>query len=65
MVDKQLMLTAEEQEYLVDLLETARKATLVEEHRTRALEYREHIVRREGLIMSLLDKLRAGVATPA
>jgi hypothetical protein len=65
MVDKQLTLTAEEQEYLLGLLETARKATLVEEHRTRALEYREHIVQREALITSLLEKLRAGVATPA
>jgi hypothetical protein len=65
MVDKQLLLTAEEQEYLLGLLEAARKSTLVEEHRTRSLEYREHIVQRENLITSLLEKLRAGMATPA
>jgi hypothetical protein len=34
------------------------KEALVEEHRTRALDYREHILRREALITGLLEKLR-------
>jgi hypothetical protein len=59
MVEKQLTLTAEEQELLVDMLETARKSTLVEEHRTRSLEYREHIVHREEVLTGLLNKVRS------
>jgi len=58
MTDLQLILTADEREYLVDLLETALKDTRIEEHRTRAPSYREHVIQREELINSLLNKLR-------
>jgi hypothetical protein len=59
MTEKSMSLTAEEQDLLVGLLEAAQKSTLVEEHRTRTLEYREHIVQREKLITGLLGKVRA------
>jgi hypothetical protein len=58
MVESQLTLTAEERDFLLKLLEAMEKEALVEEHRTRALDYREHILRREALITGLLEKLR-------
>jgi len=58
MAEKQLTLTSEECAFLADLLENAKKETLVEEHRTRTLDYREHIVKREALIVSVLSKLQ-------
>src|SRR5688572_29020407 len=57
MAEMQLTLTDEESRYLVELLEDTLKATLVEEHRTRVLAYREHVVRHEELITNLLRKL--------
>jgi hypothetical protein len=57
MTELQLNLTAEEQTFLVGLLETVRKETLVEEHRTRSPSYREGIVHREEVIIALLGKL--------
>jgi hypothetical protein len=51
-------LTPEERQFLVDLLEMVQRDTLVEEHRTRVLNYREDILRREKLLDSLLGKLR-------
>jgi hypothetical protein len=53
-----LALTAEEREFLVGILQLAQKETLIEEHRTRTLNYREHIVHREHVIADLLRKLR-------
>jgi hypothetical protein len=41
----------------VGLLENTLKETRVEEHRTRTPSYREHILRQEDLIVSLLRKL--------
>ena len=58
MTEHHLTLTAEESEFLKGLLEVALKDTLIEEHRTRNLSYREHIVHQEDLIKRLLDKLR-------
>ena len=58
MAGLQLLLTADERQFLVDLLESTLKNTLVEEHRTRAPNYREHIVEREELITGLLTRLR-------
>jgi hypothetical protein len=58
MVESQLTLTAEERDFLLKLLEAMEKEALVEEHRTRALDYREHILHREVLITGLLEKLR-------
>jgi hypothetical protein len=57
MADSQLILTGEEREYLVTLLESSLKETRVEEHRTRAPGYREHVIHQEDLIKSLLTKL--------
>jgi hypothetical protein len=57
MAELSLTLTPEEREYLVGLLETTLKDTRVEEHRTRTLSYREHVVRREEVIVGLLGKL--------
>lgn len=58
MAGSQVMLTAEEIKYLVDLLDTALKETRIEEHRTRAPSYREHVVDRENVIVGLLAKLQ-------
>jgi hypothetical protein len=53
----QLTLTDAQRDYLTGLLETALKTTRVEEHRTRAPTYREHIEKQEELIVDLLTKL--------
>jgi hypothetical protein len=58
MTEHHLTLTAEESEFLKGLLEVSLKDTLVEEHRTRTLSYREHIVHKEDLIRGVLNKLR-------
>jgi hypothetical protein len=57
MADLQLTLTAEEREYLANLLETMLKEKRVEEHRTRTLTYRQYVVHEEDLIRSVLGKL--------
>jgi hypothetical protein len=57
MAEPQLTLTKEEREFLGELLATVLKDTKVEEHRTRTLSYREHVVHRKGLIQSILTKL--------
>jgi hypothetical protein len=60
MGEYQLTLTAEEREYLRNLLEEMRKEKLVEEHRTRTLSYRGFVIEEEKAIASLLQKLGAG-----
>ena len=57
MQELKLSLTAEERECLVALLEAALKEALIEEHRTRAPLYREHVLIREHLLESVLKKL--------
>jgi hypothetical protein len=57
MAEPQLTLSGEERQFLVGLLELVLKDTLVEEHRTKTISYRDHIVHREELIRSLLRKL--------
>ena len=57
MSDVQLSLTSPERECLVGILERVLKETRIEEHRTRAPVYREHVVDQEHLIASLLKKL--------
>jgi hypothetical protein len=52
-----MTLTAEEHEFLVSLLKFVLKNALVEEHRTRALSYREHVLHKEELVAGLLKKL--------
>jgi hypothetical protein len=53
----QLALSAEERALLISLLETAQKETRIEEHRTRAPDYREHVVHQGDMITGLLRKL--------
>jgi hypothetical protein len=57
MSDIQLSLTQAERECLVGILERVLKETRIEEHRTRAPTYREHVVDQEQLILSVLTKL--------
>jgi hypothetical protein len=57
--------TAEEQEFLVTLLQAELKEMLVEEHRTRAPTYRQHILRNEELIRGLLARLAGSSVKPA
>jgi hypothetical protein len=57
MAESTVNLTDEEHKFLVELLEIALKDTQVEEHRTRKLTYREHILQRENVISGLLRKL--------
>ncbi len=61
MADVQLTLTAEEREFLANLLELTLKDTRVEEHRTRTPSYRELVLQREELIEQLLTKLERPV----
>jgi hypothetical protein len=58
MAELQMTLTAEERQYLLDLLEATLKDTRIEEHRTRTPSYRVHVLHKEDLIVSLLNKLR-------
>lgn len=57
MVETQLRLSNEECALLVEILEDVLKSTRVEEHRTRTLTYREHIVHNKEVIVKLLEKL--------
>jgi hypothetical protein len=57
MGELQLTFTSEERDYLASLLEATLKETRVEEHRTRTLTYREHVVHREEVILALLRKI--------
>ena len=58
MADLQLTLTAEEREYLLNLLEIMLKEKRIEEHRTRTPTYRKEVVLpEEDLIASLMSKL--------
>jgi hypothetical protein len=58
MAESQLTLTAEEREFLVDLLGEALKEKLVEEHRTVTRDFRKLVEKQEELIGGLLHKLR-------
>jgi hypothetical protein len=58
MAEHQVTLTAEEHEFLRSLLEVVLKDTRIEEHRTRTISYREHVVHREDVIVGLLKKLQ-------
>jgi hypothetical protein len=58
MTECQLLITPEEREFLLELLERSLKETRIEEHRTRTLSYREHVVHHEELLEGLLNKVR-------
>ena len=57
MAEMQVTLSAEERDYLIQVLETSLKNHRVEEHRTRAPTYREKILQEEKLLAQLLTKL--------
>jgi len=57
MAEMQVTLSAEERDYLIQVLETSLKSHRVEEHRTRAPTYREKILQEEKLLAQLLTKL--------
>ncbi|HET6349990.1 MAG TPA: hypothetical protein VFH88_12995 [Candidatus Krumholzibacteria bacterium] len=57
-----ITLTSEERALLVEVLESALKDTLIEEHRTRVPTYREAVVRHGEVLTGLLDKLKAVVS---
>ena len=57
MSDVQIAMTVQERDALAELLDTALKEARLEEHRTRTPSFREHIIQRETIIMSLLQKL--------
>lgn len=59
MAEFHFTLSEEEREFLANHLERALKETLVEEHRTRNLSYREGIVQREALLQQILAKLKS------
>ncbi len=58
MADIQVTLTAEEGQWLQELLERVLKDIKIEEHRTRTPTYREHVVHQEQLLQSVLGKVR-------
>jgi hypothetical protein len=58
MADQNLTLTSEERDCLIGLLQAILKETLVEEHRTKTLTYRQYIVQKEHLVESVLSKLK-------
>ena len=57
MPETSLTLSAEENQFLVDLLQMVLKDTRIEEHRTRTPTYREHVLHKEDMINSVLAKL--------
>ena len=63
MAEYPLVLSDEEQQYLITHLRSALDETRVESHHTRTSAYREHVRREEALLRGLLTKL--GVAVPA
>ena len=58
MAESNLTLTNEERACLVNLLETVLRDTRIEEHRTRAPSFREHVLQKEQLVESVLKKLK-------
>lgn len=54
-----LLLTGEEREELLRLLEHQLRESLVEEHRTETRDFRNEVIRRENLFRGLIEKLRA------
>jgi hypothetical protein len=64
MPESSLILSDEERMFLVELLQVVMKDTRLEEHRTRVLSYRDHILHREHLIAGLLSKLGTAKTEP-
>lgn len=59
MQETTMSITSEERQFLIELLEHALKDAQVEEHRTRAPSFREHVLKKEDLIKSVLKKMGA------
>ena len=57
MAELQLTLTPDERDFLAKLLGVALKQKRVEEHRTRAPQYREHMLKEEEMLQTMLTKL--------
>jgi hypothetical protein len=53
-----MTLSEEERAHLLKWLEQRLKDKLIEEHRTDALNYKEHILHEEAILKKLIDKLR-------
>ena len=53
-----LTLTEEERSLLLSFLEQGFRDKQIEEHRTDALAYKEHVQHQEALLKGLIDKLR-------
>jgi hypothetical protein len=53
-----LTLTEEERSLLLNFLEQGFRDKQIEEHRTDALTYKEHLQHQEALLRGLIDKLR-------
>jgi hypothetical protein len=62
MAEIELTLTAEEGKFLVDHLKETLKNMRVEEHRTRTLSYRDHVLQQEAVVERLLNKLKPAEA---
>ena len=58
MPELHVTLTADECQFLRNLLERTLKDTMIEEHRTRTPSYREHVLHNEALIQAVLKKLQ-------
>jgi hypothetical protein len=58
MSELHVTLSAEERQFLQNLLTSTLKDTLIEEHRTRAPSYREHVLHNEEIIQAVLKKLQ-------
>jgi hypothetical protein len=58
MAEFQLVLNAQEKEYLLNLLKAALGETRVEVHRTHTPGYREQVLGEENLVRGLLAKLQ-------
>jgi hypothetical protein len=57
MADTNTMLTREEKDYLVRILQNALGETRVEVHRTHSPQFRERVLDEEKLVRGLLSKL--------
>jgi hypothetical protein len=64
MVDSYATFTDEERDTLVALLQDRLKALLIEEHRTRAPSYRQHLLHNEDILRSILVKLGGSPEQP-
>lgn len=58
MAELQVTLTAEESQYLLDLLQKTMNDMRIEEHRTRTPTYRDHVLHQEAIAEGLIHKLR-------